>query len=329
MSSFHISRRSFNFACAFVGLCLLALVTAACGATSTPTPSFDAPLRNQVPVHTEVPGQAHTHLDPAQATETMQVVLVASELIVGLNRFAVGLFDSKGQAISDASVHFHYFDLINPTLPRVESEADAVRLATADGRTAIFANEREFARAGDWGVEVQARFPNGKASIRRIGFTVVAQSPTLKPGQAAPSLETPTAASAQNDLTKLTSAMEPNPAFYYLSLKQALTNGKPTVLLFATPAFCQTRFCGPSYELTSALQKQYGSKANFVHVEVYTGLPNPAADNFQLAPSMRAFGLTSEPWLFIIKPDGKVAYRVEGLFTLGEIEHHLKLVLGD
>jgi hypothetical protein len=256
------------------------------------------------------------------------VTLVPSELVVGPNRFAVGLFDSQGQAILDAGVHFRYFDLTDKSAPRLESEADAERLTTADGRTSIFAQEREFNRAGAWGVEVQARLANGKSGSQRIGFTVVAQSPTLKPGQAVPALDTPTAASVENDYAKLTSAPTPNPEFYRLSLKEALRSGKPTVLLFATPAFCQTRFCGPSYDMTSDLQKQYGGRANFIHVEVYSGLPNPAATNFQLAPGMHAFGLSTEPWLYIINSDGKVAYRVEGLFTLAEIERHLKLVLG-
>lgn len=309
-------------------LCLLSLALAACGAAPTPTPSFGAPLSNRVPVHTDVPGEPETHVDPVQATEALQVTLVPSELVVGPNRFAVGLFDDQGKAIEDASVHFRYFDLTDKSAPRLESEADAERLTTADGRTSIFAQEREFNRAGAWGVEVQARLANGKSGSQRTAFTIVAQSPTLKPGQAVPALDTPTAASVENDYTKLTSSPTPNPEFYRLSLKQALTSGKATVLLFATPAFCQTRFCGPSYDMTSDLQKQYGGRANFIHVEVYSGLPNPAATNFQLAPGMRAFGLSTEPWLYIIGRDGKVAYRVEGLFTPAEIERHLKLVLG-
>ena len=127
-----------------------------------------------------------------------------------------------------------------------------------------------------------------------------------------------------NDLSRLSSAAAPNPAFYEMSLAQAIANGKPTVLLFATPAFCQTRFCGPAYELTDELQQRYGHTVNFVHVEVYTGLPDPAANNWEVAPAMQIFGLTTEPWLYLIDSEGTIVYRVEGIFTTAEVERHLQ-----
>jgi hypothetical protein len=127
-------------------------------------------------------------------------------------------------------------------------------------------------------------------------------------------------------LSHLTSAPSPNPAFYQLSLDQALANGKATVLLFATPAFCQTRFCGPDYEIISGLQAHYGEAINFIHVEIYTGLPNPASNNWEIAPAMAAFGLTTEPWVYILDQSGTVTYRVEGMFSADEIDRHLQEV---
>jgi hypothetical protein len=257
----------------------------------------------------------------------MEVALVASELVVGPNRFAVGLFDGKRGVIHDAVVHFHYYDLSDPATPLLESEADATPLQTPDGLTTIFTHEREFKQAGEWGLEVQASFPDGTAAVRRISFEVLADSPTLKPGQSAPALATRTSAEVNHDLSQLSSAPNPNPAFYELSLAEALASGKPTVLLFATPAFCQTRFCGPAYEQASELQSRYGDSFNFVHVEVYTGLPNPAANNWEVAPAMTAFGLTTEPWLYVIDADGTIVYRVEGVFTTAEVERHLLQIL--
>src|ERR1700694_143799 len=72
-------------------------------ATPVATSGFGTGLNNQVPIHTDVPGApAHGHLDPSQATAEMQVALVASELVIGPNRFAVGLLDAKGQNIRQA-----------------------------------------------------------------------------------------------------------------------------------------------------------------------------------------------------------------------------------
>ncbi|MCE7987417.1 MAG: hypothetical protein DYG89_40130 [Caldilinea sp. CFX5] len=307
----------------------IGLVLTACNRTASAESTFATPLANQVAVHqADHQEQAdHRHTKPAQTTVAMQVVLVASELVVGPNRFAVGLLHADGQMITAANVHFRYFDLSNPQAPQVEAEADASQLQTPDGLTAIFAHERSFLRAGDWGVEVAAALPDGAVAVKRIGFTVLATSPTVNIGEAAPVVDTPTVAAVNNDFGQLTTAPTPNPAFYQLSLADALTNGKPTVLLFATPAFCQTRFCGPAYAITDALQKRYGERANFVHVEVYTGLPNPAVTNWQITPAMQAFGLSTEPWLYLIDPQGVVVYRVEGLFTVAEVEGQLAKVL--
>jgi hypothetical protein len=175
---------------------------------------------------------------------------------------------------------------------------------------------------------VQARFPDGTSMTQRIGFQVVANSPTLKPGMKAPALATRTAADVGGNLRMISSAPQPNPSFYHQSLAQAMANGKPTALLFATPLFCQTRLCGPSYDVIDHLQQRYGNALNFVHVEVYTGLPNPAETNWQLDPAMTAFGVQTEPWLFLIDKTGTIIYRVEGLFTEGKIEQHLETLLG-
>ncbi len=289
--------------------------------------AFDTPIPNQVEVHQETDHHDHEHVQEAQATAAMEVALVASELVVGPNRFAVGLFNADGGVVQEAAVHFHYYDLSNPAAPLLEMEADAIPVHSPDGLATIFTHERQFDRAGEWGVEVQAGFPDGTTAVKRIGFEVLADSPTLKPGQLVPAPVTPTSTEVNDDLSRLTTALAPNPAFYKLSLAQALASGKPTVLLFATPAFCQTRFCGPVYEQTSELESRFGDRLNFIHVEVYTGLPNPAANNWEVAPAMTAFGLTTEPWLYLIDAEGKVVYRVEGVFSTAEVERHLLQIL--
>ena len=224
--------------------------------------SFDTPIPNQVERHQETghEGHEHDHVQAAEAKAVMEVVLVESEVVVGPNRFAVGLFDGQRGVIQEAEVHFHYYDLSDPASPKLETEADATPIHTPDGLTTIFVHEREFKQAGEWGVEVQARFPDGTAALKRIGFEVLADSPTLKLGQIAPAHVTRTGAEVKGDLSQLSSAPTPNPAFYELSLPQALARSKPTVLLFATPAFCQTRFCGPAYEQMSELQSRYGDR---------------------------------------------------------------------
>lgn len=307
----------------------LLLTVAACQPAPSPgeASGFSTPLSNQIDVHQDDGSDDHAHINTAQAPIDLQVVLVPSELVVGPNRFAVGLFDRDQHVVDQAAVHFRYYDLSDPQNPVFDSEADAERLQAPNGHATIFAHERVFDRAGQWGVEVQARFPDETTARKGIAFVVLPNSPQLKPGDRVPHIDTPTVVDVNGDLPRLTSAPEPDPSFYTVGLGQALDNGKPTVLLFATPAFCQTQFCGSAYDTTRALQLRYGAQFNFVHVEIYTGLPNPAANNWELAPAMTAFGLSTEPWFYLIDGRGVVAYRVEGLFTTAEVERHMQDLL--
>ncbi len=310
-------------------LLLLLLVTlAACGQPAAPDAAeFETPLSNKTELHDDEAGDGHTHLAEAEVTGELNVVMVSTELVAGPERFAVGLFDAERNMIHDAEVHFHYYDLSDPEQAVLEMEADARRLNSAEGPTTIYTHERTFDRPGDWGVEVEARLPDGTAARQRLGFRVDAASDSPTPGEEAPALKTPTLADVDGDLSRLTSAPDPNPALYQLSLAEAVNNQKPTVLLFATPAFCQSRFCGPAYDTLSNLQQQYGDRVNFIHLEVFGGLPNPANSGFKVSPYVEAFKLQSDPWLYFIDEQGTVRYRVEGLFTGTEVERQLQTYL--
>ena len=100
---------------------------------------------------------------------------------------------------------------------------------------------------------------------------------------------------------------------------------KPVVLLMATPALCQTRVCGPVTDIAAQLQEEYGDRATFIHQEVYEdndvqkGLREP----------LRQFKLTTEPWLFTFRSDGRVAARLEGSFGNNAFREAVEAALGD
>ncbi len=316
-----------------VSLLMLIVLLAGCGRPAeevVDAGDFEPALSNQVPVHAEeAPGEEeHVHLEMNATTDQIEVVAVPSEVVVGPNRFAIGLFDAEGTMIHDADVHFHFVDLNDPATATPMGEADAERIQTADGLTTIYALERDFDVAGNWGVEVQARWAGGRTALKRIGFAVLAESDSISPGESVPVVDTLTLADVEGNLNLLTSAEAPNPALHEQSLPEALANNRPTLLLIATPAYCQTRFCGPAYELVDGLQPRYGADLNFVYVELFPELPNPAETGWQVAPAATAFGLHTEPWLYLIDAEGRVVYRVEGVFTTPEIERQLGLQFG-
>lgn len=300
----------------FVWVLILAPLTVACGVSGADGGSAGSEELD------------HTHLDVAEATTEVRVVVVPSELVVGPNRFAVGLFDQEDNLIQDATVHFHYYDLRDPDNALLESEATARPVQDREGYTTIFTHDREFTIPGQWGVEVDVYMPNGNKAKQRVGFVVMNDSPSLSAGEQAPGLNTLTAEDVKQDLGRLTSSQAPEPALHQLSLAQALANGKPTVLLFATPAYCETRFCGPAYEEVKKLLPLYGDQLNFVYVEVFSGLPDPASTNWAASPAVTAFGLESEPWVYLIDAGGTIVYRLEGIFTAEEVEEQIRNRLG-
>jgi hypothetical protein len=91
---------------------------------------------------------------------------------------------------------------------------------------------------------------------------------------------------------------------------------RPVALLFATPQLCQSRVCGPVTDIALELEKTYGRRMTFIHQEVY--VDNDL--NKGLRKPLRAFGLSSEPWLFVVRKDGTVAARLEGSFGFTAFE---------
>jgi hypothetical protein len=83
--------------------------------------------------------------------------------------------------------------------------------------------------------------------------------------------------SADAPLEQITTDPEPEPAFYELSIADAVTSGRPSVIVFATPAFCTTAICGPTMEVVKSVATDF-TEANFVHVEVYENIDDPQGE---------------------------------------------------
>jgi hypothetical protein len=110
---------------------------------------------------------------------------------------------------------------------------------------------------------------------------------------------------------------------HQVSFDQAVASGKPTVVSFATPLLCASRMCGPVVDEQLLAFQQLKGQANFIHVEIY-----PERDTTKPAPLYQAWGLPSEPWVFVIDRQGIIRARLgEGPTTAGEIQAALRPLL--
>jgi hypothetical protein len=279
----------------------------------------------------------------------VQPVFAFSEAVAGKNRIAIGLVRNN-TPLNDptAKVHLRFFNL-DEANPQIKFEADAAYYGQGLP-AAFYVAYPTFDKAGNWGVEIQTQL-SGQAepSVSKQRLEVKDRSNVPIVGQPAITTKTLTVKDVP-DVAQLSSGSQVDPAMYQVSLDQALTNGKPTALLFATPAFCKTATCGPSLDVMQGLQKQYGDKVNFIHSEVYkypfdqsvqlqqdatqkaakeNRAPTPDELSAGLSDAMVAWKLASEPWLFLIDAKGIVVGRYEGGITKEELGPALeKLIAG-
>jgi len=123
-------------------------------------------------------------------------------------------------------------------------------------------------------------------------------------GDPLPPFDTPTTANGHG-VTTVCTRTEPCP-FHEITLTDALASGKPTVLLIATPEFCQTDVCGPSVEflIEAAADRD---DLNVIHAEVFADPRNPEPTAFpELAPLLTEWELAFEPSLFVADASGTI-----------------------
>ncbi len=104
-----------------------------------------------------------------------------------------------------------------------------------------------------------------------------------------------------------------------MSLDTAIGAGKPVAVMLATPALCQSRYCGPVLDDLLTLTDQYKDRITFVHVEIYTNLSGN-----ETTPTVQAWGIQTEPWLFGVDATGNVVSRLDGAFGHDEQQQLLQ-----
>jgi hypothetical protein len=150
-------------------------------------------------------------------------------------------------------------------------------------------------------VEVAGR---GDASL---AFQVQETAKAPVPGQPAPRAASPTLANPLG-VDPICTRNPPCP-LHDASLDTLIGAGKPVVVMLATPARCESRYCGPVLDDLLTLVDEYRDRVTIVHVEIYKNLTGS-----ELVPTVEAWGIQTEPWLFAVDATGNVTARLDGAF---------------
>lgn len=233
----------------------------------------------------------------------LQVAVVATQLTPGTRRVPFGVLD-HGAPVSDARVHVRVSFASQPL-----AEADApFEGGGLEGR-GLYVARLALLVAGLWMASVDVRRPSGESATVDAAFRVAASTDVPAVGQPAPRSRTRTASEA-GDVSLIDSGTPPDD-MHQLSIADAIGRHLPTLVVFATPAFCQTATCGPQIHAIQELEPAYRDRVAFIHVEVYEDFRLDPSKR-RLAPAMGEWHLQTEPWTFLIDRTGIIRAEFEG-----------------
>lgn len=252
--------------------------------------------------------------------EDVAIVPGASDFAPGRVRFTFLVVDGVGRVVTRPTARVWIARGLEAK-PFAEatarSEPVGVGGAEPGEPTQIFVAELDLAKAGTYWLLAE---PVGGRRIQAVGNVVVKER-TAAPdvGEAAIASDTPTLAGAT--LEQLTTSKRPDRELYRSSVADALAARAPFVLAFATPRYCTSRTCGPVVEVVSEVRRRHvGSGIRFIHVEIFEGNDPTNGHNRWV----REWKLPSEPWVFVVGPDGMVRARFEGTVSVRELDEAVR-----
>ena len=198
--------------------------------------------------------------------------------------------------------------LISPDEKPVKAEGQIVTIgfrggsapaAQTDAKKLIIVDHL-FEEAGTWRV----RLDSGDRTLE-TPFTVLEKSASPMVGDDA----LPSESATKDDPRGVDPLCTLNPVCkqHDMTIADAVSSGKPSVITFVTPALCESRTCGPTLDIVENTRKKVGEDVNFVHIEIYKDLQAK-----QQSETVAEWKLPGEPWVVFVGGDGKVKARWSG-----------------
>lgn len=175
----------------------------------------------------------------------------------------------------------------------------------------VYETRVDLDRPGLWEVEITAAVDGSERSGTAV-FEVAERHQVPAVGEPAPTVSTPTLDSdlpeAAIDSRASVDGEVPDPVLHSTDLADAVATGRPAVVVFSTPTYCTSRFCGPITETVEELAHRYGDRAAFVHVEIWRDI-DAGEMNDAVTPWIATDTGGNEPWVFLVASDGTIAAR--------------------
>lgn len=292
-------------------------------------------------------GKSNRAIAPPSPAGNGLVAQVASyDLAVGNQRFLVGLLTNDRRLVGYGTVQLRLGYLgqkaqgsatMGPPItanflpvPSTDGSRTPAKprpeIIRGSAVTGVYSARAGFDRAGFWGVLVTARLKGQEPQTAQAAFEVLEKNQVPGVGLDAPRSENLTVASAEADAPRKAidsratgDGAVPDEQLHLTTVAQAIAQRKPMLLAISTPVYCVSRFCGPVTEMVAGLAARYSDRAAFAHLEVWRDYEKKEI-NKAAAEWILKGGDATEPWVFLIGADGKIAARWDNVVTAGEIE---------
>ena len=288
---------------------------------------------------------------PTGPTATSEIVAVpaSSDLYAGApQRVSLGLQLHDGRLVSfgEAEVSFSFVGTAAeptqaqpgpsataafvPTYGTPEEASGPVATAPNAGRGVYQADDVTFDRAGFWTAEVTVDVEGMGTQTAETTVPVLDEPQIPAPGDRAEPTENLTLDSkgvpeGAIDSRATSTGAIPDPELHEWTIGRAIEQGRPALVVFATPVYCASKFCGPVTDMVQDLAGRYEDRAVFIHVEIFkeygeTIVVNDAALEWLQLPN----GDLTEPWLYLIGGDGIILDRWSSLWSEEDVETALE-----
>jgi hypothetical protein len=192
-----------------------------------------------------------------------------------------------------------------------------------DGAYVAYVN---FDRPGNWGVKITVTRDGRTMDPLPFRFNVLPKALEPGIGDAAPSRQATLA--NVSSVEDIDTSYPPRPQMHDITIADALTTKKPIAVAFATPAFCKSRTCAPVMDtVMDPLYAKYKDRVIFIHIEPYELPQLRQANREEPVPATREWGLQTEPWVFVVDGEGRIAGKFEGIMAADEVEQALVAAL--
>ena len=262
------------------------------------------------------------------------LAMAVSQLKPGTNRVGFALFDRARKQMDVPAVALYTArpdgtQVFGPYVARKESLDVDTRFRSAQTTAdlasgdAFYVADARFQGRGERIVVGLARLDDRLVSANALKSVRVGRNRQGPPevGDRAVRVHTQTPADVGGDLTKLSTRVPPPAEMLKTDFADVLGR-KPVVLLFATPALCQSRTCAPVVDIAEQVRATSGKGVTFIQQEIYND--NQVDKGFR--PQVAAWRLPTEPWAFVIDRKGRIAARFEGAFSVGELARAVEKV---